>query len=1184
MAWGKNRRGSSASASSAPRPSSSGGRRRPPGEPTEQDIARSIQQSAVRVRVTLQLAADSLSLRDVLAAFERDLEARRGPAVSHSLDVRVTLLECGLSSWQQLVELQRVVAALKRPSQPQHQQLAAKTTLRHDAKYDEWRLALGFARESEDALWAFASSLMLRLKSGGVPARVLLPPHRLTLLLASAFVEMGEREVGEYRWEGRQTWRQVVVEGVGEQREEIQRVLLRGNSASVEDPLAGLRYPELVPVVDDMLNGNKDARKPVVVILRGIPGSGKSTLGREIAVICRERGVALTACSADFFFETPRGYVFDVKKLGAAHSNCKGDFTRAVRGDMPRSQGGGKQRRPHQHVVLVDNTSTQRWEYEPYEEIARSSGCRVHIMEMKCPDVLTAYRMGQRNSHGVPPDKVVSMFMRWEDDARAHSFTPQFELARLTANPLSDGEVGGVTYIGLFLDEDAQQKMLAEIPLVHPNKQADHVTLFYRPNKQYTRDAELGTSFTVRGVEVVQDERGQTLRVELDEQLPLQVRNKIPHITMSVKDGVSASYSNELLDSKVVTRTTIDPPIELTARVGAALFVQNQRVITTSSPFAGEENVSSKTSPICSRLFILYVNESDIMDCAAEDTAELLWRAQVHHHLGSQSNGRRMLCVQRTQASASPSLTVLLKRLQDQFLLDPSSHFDDVMEIHHPCSFPEFECAISKYLARCDTINQVKVVTTQEELMQTTEEASETQRPLQNAELGIIRVGLQGNGVQTIALLAPACSTISSVLDLMGVSIDEESRSVNFGGMRALADAWSHIFGADDQQAVRRIDTTLSGLRSSVVELCLTVPSETALIEVAELETKLSSVLEHKQSVQCVVDSCVPGQFYFNLRNSSSYTPVFCVRITSRQKDSDETNTAAQLQLCEHHLRTSREVCDIEAYSVLTALLRAVLLGRCGDLLPSSCRLSSLINLVAEGLVLSYLGSICGADLRPTAEDVTSGRIIFALYGLLIYLSTLCSEGWTAALGDSILALQGNEKAQKTWRNVLANVVQDCKSVLVSNRCAEEGLQEASLLDPHDHLRVLMLLMKPDINEASGVTPVRRSIEVSSRSTWSQLHSLAGCDKLRHVAAMVLPQDDDDDCNGDSTEFFFCAPSLVARRVDVAASSLAVVHRVIEKLHALEDAGSDGALCFGEFVLRSETDVVGDEEGLADLN
>ncbi|EGZ06704.1 hypothetical protein PHYSODRAFT_439851, partial [Phytophthora sojae] len=506
MAWGKSktRRGSSASASSAPRASSSGGRggrRRPPGEPTEQDIARSIQQSAVRVRVTLQLAAaelDSPSLRGVLAEFERDLEARRGPAVSRSLDARVELLECGLSSWQQL-----------------HQQLAAKTTLRHDAKYDEWTLALGFTRASEDALWAFASSLMLRLKSSGVLSRVLLPPHRLTLPLASAFVEFGKGEIGEYRWEGQQTWTQVVVEGVGERREEIQRVLL--------------------PPTRD------DSSKPVVVILRGIPGSGKSTLGREIGAICRERGAAFTACSADFFFETSRGYVFDVKKLGAAHSKCKGDFTRAVHGDTPRNQGGGKQRRPHQHVVLVDNTSTQRWEYEPYEEIARSIDCHAHIVEMKCPDVLTAYRMGQRNSHGVPPDKVVSMFMRWEEDPRAQVFTPQFEHAALTANPLSDGEVGGVTYLGLFLDEEAQQKMLAKVPLEHPNKLADHVTLFYRPNKQYTRDAELGAPFTVRGVEVVQDEHGQTLRVELDEQLPLQMRNKVPHITMSTQDGVSAS-------------------------------------------------------------------------------------------------------------------------------------------------------------------------------------------------------------------------------------------------------------------------------------------------------------------------------------------------------------------------------------------------------------------------------------------------------------------------------------------------------------------------------------------------------------------------------------------------------------------------------------------------------------------
>ncbi|EEY59106.1 uncharacterized protein PITG_11565 [Phytophthora infestans T30-4] len=493
MAWGKNRR--SSAASGGPRPSSSGGRggRRPPGEPTEQDIARRIQQSAVRVRVTLQLADvqdETKALRDVLTAFEQQFEARRGVGVTQSHHVRVELLECGLNSWQNL------------------QQLTAKTILRHDSKYDEWMLSLGFTRASEDELWRFASSLMLRLKSSGVLSKVLLSTNRMMVRLASAFVKCGNSDIDNYHWEGKQVWSQLVVDVSGEEREQIQRVFL--------------------PPIRD----------PVVVILRGIPGSGKSTLGREMEAICRHRGAAFTACSADIFFETPRGYVFDVRKLGAAHSKCKGEFTRAVQGGIPRDHDGYRYR---QHVVLVDNTSTQRWEYEPYEDIARSYGSRVHIVEMKCVDALMAFRMGQRNSHGVPPDKVVSMFMRWEEDRRAHCFTPQFEHARVTGNPLSDAQVGGLTYLGLFLDDDAQQKMLSQAPLAHSTKLADHVTLFYRPNTQYARLAELGAPFVVRAVEVVQDDQAQTLRVEIDERLPLQARNKIPHITLSTRDGVSAA-------------------------------------------------------------------------------------------------------------------------------------------------------------------------------------------------------------------------------------------------------------------------------------------------------------------------------------------------------------------------------------------------------------------------------------------------------------------------------------------------------------------------------------------------------------------------------------------------------------------------------------------------------------------
>ncbi|OWZ20778.1 hypothetical protein PHMEG_0004774 [Phytophthora megakarya] len=162
----------------------------------------------------------------------------------------------------------------------------------------------------------------------------------------------------------------------------------------------------------------------------------------------------------------------------------------------------------------------------------------------------------------------------------------------------------------------------------------------------------------------------------------------------------------------------------------------------------------------------------------------------------------------------------------------------------------------------------------------------------------------------------------------------------------------------------------------------------------------------------------------------------------------------------------------------------------------------------------------------------------------------------------------------------MENVMQSCMSAIASHRCVGDDLQHASPLNPQDHLRVLASLVNKDITGAVCVPPTRAYVEISSRSTWSPLHSLACCDKLRSAAAMVLPQDDNE-ANVDSREFFSCAPSLVARRVDVASSSLDLLHQVIKKLHTLEDTDhdSDGAFSDGFAIRRAETD-----EELVDLN
>jgi AAA domain len=56
---------------------------------------------------------------------------------------------------------------------------------------------------------------------------------------------------------------------------------------------------------------------PLLVIVRGLPGSGKTTLSRQIARSCGYLHV-----ENDMFFETPTGYRFDRSQLTAAQQWC----------------------------------------------------------------------------------------------------------------------------------------------------------------------------------------------------------------------------------------------------------------------------------------------------------------------------------------------------------------------------------------------------------------------------------------------------------------------------------------------------------------------------------------------------------------------------------------------------------------------------------------------------------------------------------------------------------------------------------------------------------------------------------------------------------------------------------------------------------------------------------------------
>jgi len=128
-------------------------------------------------------------------------------------------------------------------------------------------------------------------------------------------------------------------------------------------------------------------------IMRGLPGSGKSTVARQIA----ENRLS-TIHSTDNFFMVNGEYQFNPSKLREYHAKNLAAFTKSCEDNTP--------------VVICDNTNTQEWEYEQYIKAAEENGYCVAIVKMKHPSTIVA---AERNTHGVPLEAILRMLSRFED-------------------------------------------------------------------------------------------------------------------------------------------------------------------------------------------------------------------------------------------------------------------------------------------------------------------------------------------------------------------------------------------------------------------------------------------------------------------------------------------------------------------------------------------------------------------------------------------------------------------------------------------------------------------------------------------------------------------------------------------------------------------------------------------------
>mmetsp|Transcript_23766 Transcript_23766/g.34920 ORF Transcript_23766/g.34920 Transcript_23766/m.34920 type:complete len:117 (-) Transcript_23766:2137-2487(-) len=74
-------------------------------------------------------------------------------------------------------------------------------------------------------------------------------------------------------------------------------------------------------------NIKQQVGKAEIIVMRGIPGSGKSSIANFLS----RNGDTSTVVSADSYFEKHHDGVFCTSSLGSAHAFCKGEFSYALK-------------------------------------------------------------------------------------------------------------------------------------------------------------------------------------------------------------------------------------------------------------------------------------------------------------------------------------------------------------------------------------------------------------------------------------------------------------------------------------------------------------------------------------------------------------------------------------------------------------------------------------------------------------------------------------------------------------------------------------------------------------------------------------------------------------------------------------------------------------------------------------
>lgn len=270
----------------------------------------------------------------------------------------------------------------------------------------------------------------------------------------------------------------------------------------------------------------------VLVIMRGIPGSGKSTKAKILV----GEGVIH---STDDLIESTGDY-----RLFFEEMKKSGDFVNLSRMHSKNLFNARKSMDEGVSPIVIDNTNLKANEAKAYVKHALLLGYddnNIQIVDVG-DGGLTAEGLAARNTHGVPLDKIETMI-------KSHKGVGPLTLKKIleAQDMYKDSDV---LYSAVVLDEKSKSKIMEKFSSVIPSDwkiYVHHMTIVF--GKGVEDKSTLGKLINLTVTDLGVSDMAIAVKVE-----GYPSKNAIPHVTVAVNpNGGKPVMSNDITNWKPVS-------------------------------------------------------------------------------------------------------------------------------------------------------------------------------------------------------------------------------------------------------------------------------------------------------------------------------------------------------------------------------------------------------------------------------------------------------------------------------------------------------------------------------------------------------------------------------------------------------------------------------------------------------